>query len=292
MVEWGRLITAMVTPFDENLKVDYDKAVEIARYLVKEGSTALVIGGTTGEAPTLTDEEKLELFKVLKEKVDVPIIAGVGTNSTEKTIKLSKRVMECGVDGIMAVVPYYNKPNQEGIYRHFKAIAENVNLPVMLYNVPGRTGANMAFETVIRLSKISNIVALKEAGGDLDQAGRVLRGVDRDFKVYSGDDSLTLPMLSIGCYGVVSVASHVVGRKMREMIDSYLAGRVDEAAQIHLSLLPIFRDLFITANPIPVKAALRLAGYDPGSLRLPLVEADEKVVEVLKNDLKELGIIE
>jgi 4-hydroxy-tetrahydrodipicolinate synthase len=292
MVEWGRLITAMVTPFDENLKVDYDKAVEIARYLVKEGSTALVVGGTTGEAPTLTDEEKLELFKVLKEKVDVPIIAGVGTNSTEKTIKLNKRVMECGVDGIMAVVPYYNKPNQEGIYRHFKAIAENVNLPVMLYNVPGRTGANMAFETVIRLSKISNIVALKEAGGDLDQAGRVLRGVDRDFKVYSGDDSLTLPMLSIGCYGVVSVASHVVGRKMREMIDSYLAGRVDEAAQIHLSLLPIFRDLFITANPIPVKAALRLAGYDPGSLRLPLVEADEKVVEVLKNDLKELGIIE
>lgn len=292
MVEWGRLITAMVTPFDENLKVDYDKAVEIARYLVKEGSTALVIGGTTGEAPTLTDEEKLELFKALKEKVDVPIIAGIGTNSTEKTITLGKKVEECGVDGIMAVVPYYNKPNQEGIYRHFKAIAENVNLPVMLYNVPGRTGANMAFETVIRLSKISNIVALKEAGGDLDQAGRVLRGVDRDFKVYSGDDSLTLPMLSIGCYGVVSVASHVVGRKMREMIDSYLAGRVDEAAQIHLSLLPIFKDLFITSNPIPVKAALKLAGYDPGSLRLPLVEADEKVVEILKSDLKELGIIE
>ncbi|MDI3534017.1 MAG: 4-hydroxy-tetrahydrodipicolinate synthase [Thermosediminibacterales bacterium] len=292
MKTWGRLLTAMVTPFNDKLEVDFDKAVDLARYLIDEGTTALVVAGTTGEAPTLTNQEKIELFKVLKEKINVPIIAGIGTNSTRNTIQLAVEAEKCKVDGLMAVVPYYNKPNQDCLYKHFKAVAENVSLPLMLYNVPGRTGINMTAETVIKLSKIKNIVALKEASGNLDQAGKILRETSEEFIVYSGDDSLTLPMLSIGCYGIVSVASHVVGRDMSEMIEAYISGDVNKASKIHLRLLDVFKNLFITANPIPVKAALKIKGFDVGGLRLPLSEADEEVKKVLKQNLIDLGVIE
>jgi len=291
MKEWGRLITAMITPFDQDLNVNYSKAVELAKKLINEGTTALVVSGTTGEAPTLTAEEKCELFKTLKREVNVPIIAGIGTNNTKATIEMGKKAMECGVDGALVVVPYYNKPNQEGLYAHFKAVAEEVNLPIMLYNVPSRTGGNMAAETSIALSKIPNIVALKEAAGNIDQTTKVVEGCSEDFLVYSGEDSLTLPTLCVGGYGVVSVASHVVGRQMSNMIDAYLAGNYKEAAKIHQSLSGIFDALFMTTNPIPVKAALNILGLEVGGLRLPLVEADFNVKERLKAEMKNLGIL-
>jgi len=291
MKTWGRLLTAMVTPFNDQLEVDFDQAVALAQQLVNEGTTALVVSGTTGEAPTLSTAEKLELFRVLKEKLTVPIIAGIGTNSTSATISLALEARKCKVDGIMAVVPYYNKPNQECLYKHFKAIADEVPLPLMLYNVPGRTGTNIAAETVIELAKIKNIVALKEASGNLEQAGRIIKETADDFVVYSGDDSWTLPLLSIGGYGIVSVAAHVVGIKMSKMIEAYLAGDVEEAARLHLKLLPLFKDLFLTTNPIPVKAALNLKGFKVGGLRLPLSEASAEIKRVLRNDLVELGII-
>lgn len=291
MKEWGRLITAMITPFDQDLNVNYSKAVELAKKLVDEGTTALVISGTTGEAPTLTDQEKCELFRILKREVNVPIIAGIGTNNTRATIELGKKAVDCGVDGALVVVPYYNKPNQEGLYAHFKAVAEEVDLPIMLYNVPSRTGGNMTAETSIALSKIPNIVALKESAGDLDQTTKVVEGCSEDFLVYSGDDSLLLPTLCVGGYGVVSVASHVVGPQISNMIDAYLAGNYKEAAKIHQRLSGIFEALFITTNPIPVKAALNILGLEVGGLRLPLVEADSKVKDRLKVEMEKLGIL-
>lgn len=291
MREWGRLITAMVTPFNKDLEVDYNKAVELARMLEEEGTTGLVVAGTTGEAPTLTLEEKAKLFKTLKKETKLPIIAGVGTNSTRETIKTGLMAKECGVDGVMVVVPYYNKPNQSCLKKHFMAVAENVDLPVMLYNVPGRTGTNMEAQTAVELSKVSNIVAIKDASGDLVQICSILKNTNDDFLVYSGEDSLTLPVLAVGGYGIVSVASHVVGKLMGQMIESYVKGDIKEAAQLNLQLQPIFNDLFVTTNPIPVKAALNLRNIDVGTLRLPLDEAEEDVKNILKKDLEELGII-
>lgn len=291
MIEWGRLITAMVTPFDEDLNVDYEYAVVLANKLVKEGSTALVITGTTGEAPTLTDDERVNLYKIIKTYVDVPIIAGVGTNNTHMTIENAKAAQRAGVDGLLVVTPYYNKPDQDSLYCHFKAVAESVDLPIMLYNVPGRTGCNILPETVEKLAKIENIVALKEASGDIIQFAEIIKRVPKDFLIYSGDDSLLLPAMSIGTYGVVSVASHVVGPEMYEMIDAFLAGDNKKATEIHLKLLDIFRNLFVVSNPIPVKAALNLTGVNVGGLRLPLTEAKEKVLEILRKDLMKLGKI-
>ncbi len=292
MIEWGRLITAMVTPFDENLEVDYRKAVELAKILVEEGTTALVVAGTTGESPTLTIEEEAILFKTLKKEIDVPIIAGVGTNSTKQTIEMGLIARDCGVDGIMVVVPYYNKPNQACLKKHFAAVAERVDLPIMLYNVPGRTGTNMEADTVIALSQFKNIVALKDASGNLVQICEIIKRTPDDFLVYSGDDALTIPVLAVGGYGVVSVASHVVGKQMTHMIDCFLKGELAKSVELNLKLQPIFNDLFITANPIPVKAALKLRNIDVGKLRLPLDEATNEVKEILRKDLQELGIIQ
>lgn len=291
MKEWGRLLTAMVTPFDENLNVDYDKAVELAKKIIEDGSTAIVVVGTTGESPTLTSEEKFELFRVLKNKVNAPIIAGIGTNCTRVTIETGKLAIESKVDGVMVVVPYYNKPNQKGLYEHFKAVAEAIDLPLMAYNVPSRTGGNMEAETTIALSKIPNIVSVKEASGNLDQITKIIAECDKDFLVYSGDDAFTLPVLSAGGYGVVSVAAQVAGRKMREMIDAFVSGDVDKSAKIHQMLSPLFKALFMTTNPIPVKAALNIMGMNVGGLRLPLVEADEKVKDTLRTELQALGLI-
>ena len=291
MKAWGRLITAMVTPFDDHMEVDYTKAVKLAQKLVSEGTTALVVAGTTGESPTLLDEEKIMLFKTLKEKVEVPIIAGVGTNSTAATIENCKKALRCGVDGLLVVVPYYNKPNQESLYAHFEAVAKAVEAPLMLYNVPGRTGTNMLPETVGKLSKIENIVALKEASGNIAQLSEMIQKTDDDFLIFTGDDVLTLPSLSVGAYGVVSVAAQVVGKEMKAMIEAYLNGAIGEAAEIHLRLLNIFHNLFITTNPIPVKAALNMIGMKVGDPRLPLTAAQPSVKAEIQRTLRELNLV-
>jgi 4-hydroxy-tetrahydrodipicolinate synthase len=288
MKHFGRVITAMVTPFDNELNVDYQKARELAAYLADSGSEGIVVAGTTGEAPVLSKEEKLKLFQVVKEEVGdkVKVIAGTGTNNTKESISLSKEAEAIGADGIMLVVPYYNKPSQEGLYQHFAAIASEVRLPIMLYNVPGRTVTNMSPLTVARLAKIENVVALKEASASMDQLSEIKSFVSDQFFIYSGDDSLTLPMLSLGGVGVVSVASHLVGLEIQQMISCFANGDHDKALEIHLQLLPFFKVLFITSNPVPLKFALNSIGIDVGGVRLPLVQPDlseqEQILQVIK----------
>lgn len=292
MKDWGRLITAMVTPFDKEGRLDRKKAVKLATKLEEEGSSALVLAGTTGESPTLTDKERLELFTTVKASVAIPVIANVGSNNTGKSVALAEKARATGVDGVMAVVPYYNKPNKQGLYAHYQVIAEAAQLPVMVYNVPGRTGLNMDADTLLKIAEIPNICCLKEATGEFDKISRIVQEAPAGFRVYTGEDLLTLPVLAIGAYGVVSVAAHVAGKQMRAMIENYLAGRVEEAKRIHLGLISIYKSLFMTSNPIPVKAALKLTGFDVGTLRLPLVEADETVVNKLAQDLENMPNIE
>lgn len=269
---FGSLITAMVTPFDRNLKVDYAKVAELAAYLLKTGSDGLVLAGTTGESPTLAADEKIKIFETVLEAVKgkIKIIAGTGGNSTRDALELSEKAEKAGVDGLMLVAPYYNKPPQEGLYRHFKSIAAAVSLPVMLYNVPGRTAINLEAETTLRLAEVENIVAIKEAGGNLDQITYLCANAPAGFSVYSGDDSLTLPVLSVGGVGVVSVASHLAGLEIKKMIEAYFAGKTKEAAKIHQGLSRLFKGLFVESNPIPVKAALNMVGKEVGEPRLPL----------------------
>ncbi|NLA26152.1 MAG: 4-hydroxy-tetrahydrodipicolinate synthase [Firmicutes bacterium] len=282
------MITAMVTPFDGKGAVNYKAAADLARYLVEQGSTGLVVSGTTGESPTLSREEKLELFSSVVEAVKgkAAVIAGTGSNSTAEAKSLTGEAVHKGADAVLVVTPYYNKPTQEGLYRHFRSVAEETSLPVMLYNVPGRTGVNMSADTVLRLAEIKNIVALKEAGGDLEQAAEICAGAPQGFTVYSGDDALTLPMLSVGAVGVVSVASHLVGPQIAAMIDLFMQGRVAEATKLHLALLPVFQGLFMVSNPIPVKAALKLIGIDAGIPRLPLLPLEGETLERLQKLLR------
>jgi 4-hydroxy-tetrahydrodipicolinate synthase len=286
-VEFGRVVTAMVTPFDDNLQVDWAKTEELIEYLiVEQQSDSLIITGTTGEASTLTDDEKIKLYQ-LSVKIAAgrcKIIAGSGNNDTAHSIHLTKEAEKVGVDGILLVAPYYNRPSQEGIYLHFKAIADNTSLPIMLYNIPKRTGVTLSAETTIRLAQIPNIVATKEASGDLELITNVLRGVPADFKVYSGDDDLIVPILAIGGYGVVSVASHVAGKQLHKMINCFIEGKVQEAALLHQQLAPLIKGLFVTSNPVPVKYALQFHGIHVGSVRLPLApisEEEKKVVDAL-----------
>lgn len=273
-----RLMTAIITPFDEQLKVNYTKAEEIAEYLCDNGSEGLVVCGTTGESPVLSHDEKLGLYETINKKVGhrVPVWAGTGSNNTAQSIELSQKAEKLGVDGIMLVTPYYNKPTQEGLYQHFKAVASSVSLPVMVYNVPGRTGANLLPETVARLAQVDNIVAVKEACGNMDQVSLLTTLVPDDFLIYSGDDSMTLPMLALGAVGVVSIASHLVGNEMKAMIEAFFQGDMAEAIKIHRQLFPVFRGLFVTTNPIPLKEALNMMGKQVGGLRLPLCAAEEK----------------
>ena len=288
---WGRIITAMVTPMDKNGNVNYDKALEMAKYLIKEGNTALVINGTTGESPTVTQDEKLKLLSIVKGSVGVPVIAGVGTNSTAATIENALAAEKIGVDGLLAVVPYYNKPNQDSLYEHFRMLAEAVKLPIMLYNVPGRTGVNMTAKTSVALSKIPNIAALKEASGDLNQLASVVRDAEEGFLVYTGEDAQILPTLAVGGYGVVSVTAHVVCRDIKNMIESYLKGNIVEASKIHRKLIRITETMFMTANPIPVKAALNLLGMDVGITRMPLAAPSQEVIAALEDSMSELGLL-
>lgn len=278
MVLFGRLSTAMVTPFDHKGHIDFAKTTQLVHHLIETGTESIVVAGTTGESPTLSKEEKIALFQHVVKVVDkrVPVIAGTGSNNTYASVELTKKAEQLGVDGIMLVAPYYNKPNQEGMYQHFKTIAEATNLPVMVYNIPGRSAVNIAPETIIRLAEIPNIVAAKEASGDLNAMTKIIANTSSDFLVYSGDDSLTLPALSIGCAGVVSVASHVVGREMQQMISAFLEGNIKEAASLHQRLLPIMQGLFAAPSPAPVKTALQMKGFNVGSVRLPLVPLTEE----------------
>lgn len=294
---FGRILTAMVTPMNAALEVDYVEAKRLARYLIEHGSDGIVVSGTTGESPTLSKEEKLELFKVVKEAVGSRgiVIAGIGSNSTAGSVELAALAAATGVDGVMAVVPYYNKPTQEGMFRHFQAIAQATPLPVMLYNVPGRTSANLLPTTVKRLAEIPNIVALKEAAGSMDQVSELKRLVPSDFKVYSGDDSLTLPMLAMGCSGIVSVAAHVIGDEMKKMVDAWFAGDTVTATKWHLKLYPMFKGLFFITNPVPVKTMVNMLGLKAGGVRLPLVDAtpeEEKFIAQLLADVKQDGAAE
>lgn len=280
----------MITPFDSKGNVDFQKLSTLIDYLLKNGTDSLVVAGTTGESPTLSTEEKIALFEFTVKEVNgrVPVIAGTGSNNTKDSIKLTKKAEEAGVDCVMLVTPYYNKPSQEGMYRHFKAIAEETSLPVMLYNVPGRTVASLAPETAIRLAEIPNISAIKEASGDLDAITKIIAETPEDFYVYSGDDGLTLPILAVGGRGVVSVASHIVGSDMQQMIKNYTNGQTATAALIHQKLLPIMKELFKAPNPAPVKTALQLKGLDVGSVRLPLIPLNEDERLSLSSVISEL----
>ncbi|NLG68949.1 MAG: 4-hydroxy-tetrahydrodipicolinate synthase [Firmicutes bacterium] len=289
----GRLLTAMVTPMRADASVDYAAAATLAARLVESGSDGVVVCGTTGESPTLTDEEKVGLFEAVVEAIGgrATVVAGTGTYDTHHSIELTRRAEKVGVDAILAVVPYYNRPPQEGLFRHFEAIAKATSLPVILYNIPGRTGQHLTAETTARLAAISNVVALKDSTGQIDHVSQVRRLVPPEFLIYSGDDSLTLPILSVGGDGVISVASHLVGRRIRDMIDAFLAGNVQGARQIHLEMFGLFRALFVTTNPIPVKRALKLAGIDVGPVRPPLVEASEAETKVIRDAMAELGLV-
>lgn len=278
MVHFGRVSTAMVTPFDKKGHIDFGKTTQLVNYLIDNGTDSLVIAGTTGESPTLSKEEKLALFdhvvKVVKKRV--PVIAGTGSNNTYASIELTKRAEQLGVDAIMAVGPYYNKPNQEGLYQHFKAIAEATTLPMMVYNIPGRSSVTIQPQTVVRLSKIPNIVAVKEASGDLNAMTHIIANTADDFVLYSGDDSLTIPVLSIGGAGVISVASHVIGNELKEMVNAFFDGEHVKAAKLHQHLLPLMQGLFAAPSPAPVKTALQVKGLDVGPVRLPLVGLTEQ----------------
>lgn len=291
--DFGQLLTAMVTPFDSKGEVDLGAAKEVALMLVETGSDGLVVAGTTGEGPVIPREDKIRLFQAVKEAVGnrATVIANTGNYNTEESIELSLKAQDVGVDGVMLVVPYYNRPNQEGLYQHFKTIAESIELPVLLYNVPSRTARNLEPETVKRLSEIENIIAIKEAAGDMDQVSMIRKLTPSGFLIYSGDDSLTLPMLAIGGHGVVSVAGHLVGKKIKEMIIAFKEGKVKLAQSMHTELFPIMRSIFLTTNPVPVKTALKLMGYPVGDVKLPLVPLNQDELDKLKAILSDYNLL-
>lgn len=292
-IDFGRLLTAMVTPFDLEGKVDYAKAEQLAVHLVENGTDTLVICGTTGESPTLTWDEEYQLFQVIQKAVSgkAKIIAGTGSNSTSEAIAATQKAAHLKLDGSLQVTPYYNKPPQEGLYQHFAAIAAAApELPLILYNIPGRTGCKLEPSTIAKLAEIPNIVAVKEATGDLDQASQIRAITDPEFAIYSGDDSLTLPLLAVGAKGVISVASHLVGKQIQAMISAFTSGNVQLATQIHIQLFPLFKALFYTTNPIPLKAALQIIGLDTGVVRSPLVPCPPQIAAQLKAVMNDLGI--
>lgn len=288
-----KMLTAMVTPYDADLQVNYDKAGELAQYLVDHSSDGIVVSGTTGESPVLSTTEKLQLFQRIKKQVgdQAEVWAGTGSYNTQETIHLSKEAEKIGVDGLLVVVPYYNKPSQEGLYQHYKAVAESVSIPIMLYNIPSRTGVNMVPETVARLAEIDNIVALKESTGLMDQMSMFKKIVPDKVAIYSGDDSLTLPMLALGAIGVVSIASHLIGTEIKQMMDAFAKGDIKGARDQHNQLFPMFKGLFITTNPVPVKEALNIMGMDVGGVRLPMYGANQAEISQLKQLLADYKLI-
>jgi len=292
MKEIGRLLTAMVTPFNEAGEVDYGQAKKLALALLNSGSEGVVVAATTGESPTLTWEEELRLFAEVKSAVGErgSVIAYTGSNSTAEALEATKEAEKIGVDGCLLVVPYYNKPTQDGLYQHFKTIAQGTNLPCILYNVPSRTVTSLSADTAIKLSHIDNIIGVKEASGNLAQIAKIISNASGGFLVWSGNDSDTLPIVASGGYGVVGVVSHLVGNQLKEMIDDIIGSKIDEAAAIHRHLLPLIDAMFVISNPIPVKYALNCVGFNVGKPRLPLTEPDEKSAKIIKDALKNYQI--
>lgn len=289
---FGSLLTAMVTPFDAKLELDQEKLVNLADYLLSNGTDGLVAVGTTGESPTLSNQEKLTVFKTLKQYLGnrAPVIAGTGSNSTRSTIELSKAAEEIGVDGLLIVNPYYNKPSQEGLYQHFKSTAEAVNIPIVLYNHPGRTGVCLSAETIQRLSQIPNIIGIKDSSGNFDLLSDIQRLTPDDFYLYSGDDPLTLPILALGGQGLVSVCSHVAGLCMSELISSFKTGNLKQAQQNHYAVVDLIRALFCAPSPAPVKAAMAMENFHVGGVRAPLIdvnESEKKYIQKALNQFKE-----
>jgi 4-hydroxy-tetrahydrodipicolinate synthase len=282
----------MVTPFDTEGKVDYLQAKRLTKALFNSGSDGIVVSGTTGECATLRHEEKLRLFAEVKSAAGNQgmVVAGTGSYNTAESIEFTREVGKTGIDGCLLVVPYYNRPTQEGLYQHFKVIAEATSLPCILYNVPSRTVTNLNIETVVRLSKINNIIGIKEASANFEQIARVVDSAREGFLVYSGNDSDTLPILALGGYGIISVASHLVGLQIKQMIECFVGGRTKEAAAIHHDLLPLVNALFVVANPMPVKYALNYLGFPAGIPRLPLTELDEKSKALIRETLKRYKI--
>jgi 4-hydroxy-tetrahydrodipicolinate synthase len=275
---FGRLLTAMVTPFDAAGEVDYKQAQRLARALIESGSDGVVVSGTTGEAPTLTHNEKRGLFRAVKDAVgsDGHVLAGTSTYNTRESVEMSREAEAVGVDGLLLTVPYYNRPSQEGIYRHFEAIAAAVSIPCVMYNIPGRTGQNMLPETVVRAAQIANIIGIKEASGNLDNMARIIQDAGPDFRVWSGDDSFTLPLLAVGGYGVICTCSNIIARQMKGLIEAFVEGRTAEAAATHRRLLPLMSALMtVSTNPMPIKHAMNKVGFNVGPFRLPLCDLDE-----------------
>jgi len=285
----GRLLTAMLTPFTSDGGIDYQAAERLAALLVADGSDGVIVSGTTGESPTLSDDEKIELVKAIKKAIPgKTVIAGTGSNDTHHSVKLSERAMSAGADALLAVVPYYNKPPQEGMYQHFKAISEVG--PTIMYNIQGRTAINMTAATTLRCADLPGIVGVKEASGDLDQIGLVCAGKPVGFNVWSGDDSWTLPVMAAGGYGVICVVSHIAGRSMRRMIEAHLKGENDVARKIHVGLLPVIKALMTTAaNPVPLKSVLNAMGFPAGPFRLPLVPLTKEQLEAVMLTVREAG---
>ncbi len=290
---YGSVLVALVTPFHEDLSVNYQVAASLAAHLASHGADGIVVSGTTGESPNLTSEEKRRLIEEVRRSVgpETRVWAGTSGYNTKESVEMTRLAEKSGADGILAVTPYYNKPSQEGLYRHFAALSDATTLPIMLYNVPGRTGVNMLPDTVLRLSERENIVAVKEASGVIDQSSQILAACGDDFYVYSGDDSLTLPILSVGGSGVVSVAAHLVAQDLRDMVDLCRQGRLAEARDIHLRLFRLFRVLFITTNPVPVKTALQICGWQTGGFRLPLCPPSAKERDEIERVLVDLGLV-
>lgn len=283
---FGQILTAMVTPFKDDLSIDYEATERVVNHLIKTGTETIVVAGTTGESPTLTHEEERELCKFVQKIVGgkTKIILGAGSNSTFTAIEATREASNIGVDGVLSVVPYYNKPSQAGLLEHFGQIAKCTSLPVILYNIPGRSGINMEPQTTAELAiKYKNIIGYKDATGNLDQTSQVIQFVPRDFYVYSGDDSLTLPMLSIGACGVISVASHILGKEIKDMINYYFSGKIDLAKEIHHKLFPLFKILFKAPNPTSIKAVLEMKGICKSNLRPPLIKLNEKELKELKD---------
>jgi len=292
---FGRLLTAMVTPFTADGELDLPRAQELALRLLDQGTEALVVCGTTGESPTVFYDDKLRLFEAVIEAVGerAPIIANAGDNCTDDSVEFARKVVQLGVDAVMAVVPYYNKPPQEGLYRHFGAIASAVDVPVVLYNIPGRSVVNLEAATTLRLATdFENIVAVKEASSNLSQIAAIIGGAPDGFEVLSGNDEDTLPMMGLGATGVISVASHVAGPRMAEMLRAQAGGDHTRALKIHLELMPLFKALFMTANPIMVKKALELCGFPVGGTRLPLIPANDQQTAEIARIMRHIGLID
>ena len=294
MNNFGRVITAMITPFDQEGNVNYGGVAELSKYLVDHGSEGILAGGTTGEGATLSEEEKIKLYKTVIESVGdkAYVIGNAGGIDTESIIRFIKKIENIGLVALLVIVPFYVKPTQEGMYRHFKKIADSTKLPIILYNVPGRTGANILPETVKRLTDVcENIVGIKDAVGNWEQTTKERILLPENFLIYSGDDSFTLPLISIGGAGVISVASHIIGDEMLELVKAAESGNLKEAAKIHLKYYRMMKELFFITNPIPVKTAINLMGLPGGTFRLPMVEASEKEENFVKDLLKFYGKI-